>query len=274
MENKEIATNETFFSIDEISQSFQQEGSITGLENLNASDIKMPNFKLLQPTSREVAESKGKLSPGQFLNSVTGEGVDQLEVVFLAINKTRVRWARPFKRGQDPLCRSFDAVRSENGAIACDTCPYSQWNRGDKGADNRPECNLSYTLVGKTDFDNSAPTPFRMIISGASISNAKDFFTTAVAKKLPLYAFRLVLTSKLESNDQGSYYVIKIDLKKLVDPKDGVAKPVGTNPAQYKELENLTKSLQDLFRTDYMQKDVMEESSEMAPPPSQNAGLF
>lgn len=276
---KEIAKQqEEFFSIDDVGSFIVQSGESfhTGMEDLSAADIKMPKYKLMQLTSKEVGDSRGKILPGTFLNTITGESVEKLEAVILSVGKTRVRWPKPFKRGQAALCRSFDAETGETAdghRLTCATCPYGQWGKGgDK--DNRPDCNLSYTLIGQTDFADQASIPFRIIISGASVSKAKDFFTALMmsAKKLPIYAYRIVLSSEHESNDQGSYYTVKFDFKKMKDA-NGVEKVVGVNPVLVPELKRTSEALKNLFNDEIVRTDI-EEAPEMAAPPSQNTGLF
>ena len=49
-----------------------------GFENQDMSDRKLPIIELLQSNSPEVAQSKGKVYAGQFMNSVTGEVYEEV----------------------------------------------------------------------------------------------------------------------------------------------------------------------------------------------------
>lgn len=262
--SKELTTNTQGASLEDIQKMLmEQDLGISGLEGLNASDIKMPKFKLLQPTSREVTLSGGKLQAGTYYNTVTGETKPQLEAIFLSVGKTRVRWAKPFKHGQPALCRSFDAEVGEpleGGSLRCATCKYGMWKNNEK--DNRPECGLSYAIIGQTDYDGEAPMPFRIIFAGTSVSRAKDFFTKVLStKKLPLFAYRVILSSKLESNEQGAYFVSEFAFKTFKD-KNGVDQPLGPSLEQIGQLADAAKSLRAIYETEIVRSDV-EDASEM-----------
>ena len=52
-----------------------------GFEQQDMSDRKLPMLVLLQPLSPKVIESKGKIQPGTWMNSVTGEVMDEVTIV-------------------------------------------------------------------------------------------------------------------------------------------------------------------------------------------------
>lgn len=224
------------------------EGQILGFEALDASDIKMPKIRLLQPMSDEVATGKGK--PGQFYNSVTGTASDAIDCVFLLIGKSRIAWKQPFKRGEEPLCRSFDGEVSANGEL-CKNCPKAKW-----GADNkRPECNLSYTWLGAVANDGSYQA-FRMIAAGTSFAPTRDFIQKVMnilrsgKKSYPLYILKVCLTSKLERGDSGNYYVLQYGLKPGADGKGFETITMDDAVALQEMQENLKGLFDDLNRRD------------------------
>ena len=105
------------------------EVEVVGLD-VNASDMKLPKVKLMQQTSQEAVKSKGKIVAGQYYNTVTQEATEEIDCILLDQGKSMVMWKRPFKRGEEPLCRSFDGkVKAEGcGDGNCEKCQYSSQN--------------------------------------------------------------------------------------------------------------------------------------------------
>lgn len=182
---------------------------------ISASDIKMPKIKLMQPTSQEVAKNKTKA--GYFYNTITGESYEELNCTFLASTKSRIYWKKPFKRGEQPLCRSFDAINMEAGGKGegnCENCRFGRWDNIPEG-ENKPSCNLSYVWLGLVD---QKEEPFRIIVPGMSVSPTRDFLTNMTimlmktGNKIPLSFFNVTLKSELKENEQGTFYVVKYEL--------------------------------------------------------------
>lgn len=187
---------------------FKAEGAnkAIGLEATDRSDFKLPKIKLIQNTSVEC--TKGKVPAGSFYNSITKEHTTALACVLLALGKSRVMWKKPFKRGEDPLCRSFDGITKWDGTRKCDSCKYQDWNKLPEG-ENRPPCNMSYVWLGVTA---GTETPFRFIASGSSVSPTKDFINTIVPTRLSPFAFKVTLRSEQQSNESGVFYVAKYEV--------------------------------------------------------------
>lgn len=201
-----------------------------GFEDVDRSDIKLPRYKLLQLTSKDVADGLG--AAGQFLNTITKEVSNQLECNLLIMGKTRVAWNLPFKRGEDPLCKSFDGKVKFDGTRQCDTCPMQDWNKLAPGQE-KPQCNLSYMWLG-VDKNNM---PFRLQAGGASASKTKDFINTLLLKGYPPFIYKVVITSEKQSNEKGTFYVMNYKIDGLIDPSEA---------PKYQELLG---SLTDMFKT-------------------------
>lgn len=220
-----------------------QDGIIEGMEAMDASDIKMPRYKLLQTNSEEVASGKGKA--GQFYNSVTGEVKDELHVALLHMNKSRVRFEKPYKRGASPACRSFDGKISTEGE-QCASCPYADWDRAKKEGNDSPDCRESITWLFLEDTDMNGIPP-RILVSGASRSTHSNFITQLSAFGYAPYIFKTKISSVQESNDKGIFFVMKFELE--TDPEN--PKKVLTQPVeQCKMLQEKSKqwgSLTDRF---------------------------
>lgn len=190
------------------------DGVISGMEAMDSSDIKMPRIKLIQSTSEEA--QRGIAKAGQFYNSVTGEAKDELEVVLLVMGKSRVRFEQPYKRGAQPLCRSFDGKISSEGEL-CASCPYADWDKAQKDGKDSPDCRQGITwMFLETDNLNSIPP--RMVISGASMSDQKNFLTKLTSLGgYPPYILVTKITSEQQTNDKGIFYVAKFDFAKNAD---------------------------------------------------------
>ena len=214
------------------------DGVIAGMEAMDSSDIKMPRIKLIQSTSEEA--QKGLAKAGQFYNSVTGEAKDELEVVLLVMGKSRVRFEQPYKRGAQPLCRSFDGKVSTDGEL-CATCPYADWDKAKDGGKDSPDCRQGITwMFLETDNLNSIPP--RMVVSGASMSDQKNFLTKLTSLGgYPPYILVTKITAEQQTNDKGIFYIAKFDFAKNAD---GAIKAVSpAEAARYRDLSEQWKTM-------------------------------
>jgi len=210
--------------------------SILGLETMDRTDIKMPKIKLVQATSLEA--QKGKAPAGHFLNTITGESYPYIDAHLLVLGKGRVMWKKPFKRGEDPLCRSNDGLVGIETATknkrACETCPYRVWENKADGS-NKPECNNSYTWLAVTAGQN--PAPFRLLASGSSVSPTKDFLNTIAPKKYPPLVYNVRISSEQQENQSGVFYVLKYTILGVVSKETADS------------LSELAAGLRDMFQT-------------------------
>lgn len=187
-----------------------------GFEELDASDlaVKIPYAVLLQPTSEIVTKSRGAFRAGDFLiTSLDGEQktYEKLTVTIIAFTKMRSMWSPNFKRGDSPLCRSFDGkipVQNDMGCTDCSKCPHAKWDPDKKAS----ECRISYVLLCQ---DLATGALFKVQASGASYADAKDFikklYNTAKKHKTASFAFQVDLKSEYQSNDKGTFYTLNID---------------------------------------------------------------
>lgn len=236
------------------------DGTIAGMEAMDSSDIKMPRIKLLQSTSEEAQKGLGKA--GQFYNSVTGEAKDELEVILLVMGKSRVRFEEPYKRGAQPLCRSLDGKCSTDGEI-CDKCEFADWDKAKDNGKDVPSCRQGITWMF-VEADNTNSIPPRIVVSGASMSNQKNFLTKLTGLGgYPPYILVTKITSKQESNDKGIFYVMNFDFAKN---EDGSVKTVSPTMAQrFAEMSrqwgSMTSRLAEYDTEKYDDNTVIEDSS-------------
>lgn len=256
MNKNEVATTNEQVVMD-FSAFKAPEVEVVGLD-INASDIKMPKVKLMQQNSQEAIKSKGKILAGQFYNTVTQSAKDSIDCIILDQGKSMVYWKKPFKRGEDPLCRSTDGKTKFDGCGDgdCSTCRFSSqnpaaWNNLGKD-ETKPPCNMSYVFLA---IDCETGVPFRFIAGGASVKTAKDFLNKVKLLGVSPFACKITLTSKQEENDQGIFYIV--DFENL-RPNDDCLVGGKLDMAKYKELEDMSRAYKELFMTQMVQNDIVD----------------
>lgn len=232
---------------------------VVGLD-LSSSDLKLPKIKVMQATSQEVAKSKGKILAGQFYNTVTQTAKDKVDCILLDQGKSMVMWKKPFKRGEEPLCRSFDGkIKTEGcGDGNCATCKFSSqnpkaWEAAKLKGETKPECNMSYVFLA---IDTETKMPFRIIFAGASVSNAKDFLNQIAPMRLSPFCFKVTLSTSQQENESGVFYVTNFE---NIRPNDDILNSDGElDDAKYEEYENQSKSYKELFMTQIVANDIID----------------
>lgn len=182
-------------------------GERKGLEEMDASDIKIPVYQLLQPMSSVVQDEKG--GAGQFYNTHTGESKDSILATFLSLTKTRVRWPDEFSSGSKPLCRSFDGKHGMgNPGGNCKTCPLKEWGENNEA----PECRQGYNWLA-LDMDNNGSV-FRFQAISSGIVPTKKFLTEYMQEYggYQLFVFNVKISSVKEKNNKGIFYVPKYEI--------------------------------------------------------------
>lgn len=249
------------------------EADVVGLD-LNSSDMKLPKVKLMQQTSQEAVKSKGKILAGQFYNTVTQTATDTIDCVLLDQGKSMVMWKKPFKRGEDPLCRSFDGrVKAEGcGDGDCMKCKHSSQNpaawRALPEGESKPACNMSYVFLA---VDCETGMPFRIIAAGASVANTKDFLNKLAPLRVSPFCCKVTLKSEQKENDQGVFYVVDFD---NLRPNDDIMVNGQVDMAKYKELEDLSKSYKELFMNHIVANDVVAYDDAEVVEQGQDGALF
>ncbi|HOA81733.1 MAG TPA: hypothetical protein PKK61_11840 [Defluviitaleaceae bacterium] len=232
---------------------------IIGLEAIDRSDIKLPKIKLIQSTSVEA--QKGKCPAGHFFNVVTGETYPELRCKLLVLGKSRVMWKKPFKRGEEPLCRSFDGVLKFDGTKKCANCQYQSWDNIAEG-DNKPACNMSYVWLGLDENKK----PFRLIASGASVAPTKNFLNKILPNKLPPFVYNVIIRTEQKENESGIFYVMTYEID---DKNPTIAKE------DFMPLKELAEGMRDMFMTaNQIDSENIVEDADMAMEAEKEGGLF
>jgi len=209
---------------------------LDGLEDIDASDLIIPRLQIVQPTSQMGATA------GTIYNVATGEEFKELEIVFLAVHKSRVRWLinddGTVNLKEPPVCRSNDSRNGQgNPGGDCSVCPYAMWNGSSK-----PECNLKYNFLGIV---METRQPFLMSVGGASFKQAKLLINKCVRTKKPLYNYIIKLVPELVIGGKGKYYIYILNT---------------VREATVEEIEEFS-----VYKQDFTSKAKVQEDSEFEP---------
>lgn len=228
--------------------------------DLDVSDLKLPKYKLMQSTSQEVTKSKGAILPGQYYNTVTKQAKDTIPAILLFLGKSMVCWKKPFKRGEEPLCQSYDGKTKTGEGIGdgnCLTCHLSSrnrkaWDEAKKNNETKPPCNMSYVWLA---IDTETNTPFRIICSGASVTPTKDFLNLIYKYRFPAFMFAVDLKSEQQENEQGVFYVMKYE---NVRPNPEMIVDGKPSEEKKKEFEDMALSYKDIFMSSLVASDIID----------------
>lgn len=187
-----------------------------GFDGLDQSDlaISVPFISLTQPTSKIVAESRGKIPAGTFLFKKDDELVtygEEIPIVILYIGKYRTMWSENFKRGDSPICRSLDAKTMLDGGAGdhnCEKCRYAKFDPATKTS----KCNVSYVMLCQ---NLETKELFRLQVGGYSFKEGKEFIrklrNAAMKVGGSTFSFQTKLSSEFVTNEKGSFYKVALD---------------------------------------------------------------
>lgn len=176
-----------------------------GLEEQGSrEDLIIPRAKLLEALSPEVIEDGKSFQPGLLINSVTKEILPSTFVpIFRFFN-----WARFNPRNsKDP---NFNPDFGPGGLIWRSTDPLdarviSEGKFGPNG--ERP---LAVKFINFFSMFPGVPMPVIVSFSSSSIKAGQQLNSMAQFSGDDMFATSYELTAKLESNDKGTYYVLRV----------------------------------------------------------------
>ena len=197
---------------------------IPGMEEFPDSAMQVPRLIVGQPNNLS------GYSEGKFINNLTMEEFDKLQVVLLRFKKSRTLWpaGKPTK-GDEPACKAQDAKKADveylgkfcsrcNGEhdLCVDekeqpVCPHAKF-----AEDFRPECRLGYHLliiaVPNADV-------FILTLTGKGISPTNRLLSNFKVKGRPPYSATFSIS--LDKSTDGNYYTIRYgDFKWLENPEE------------------------------------------------------
>jgi len=201
------------------------------IDNMDASMIKMPRYKLVQNTSK-------KGTPGKWISNIDNDEVDSIAGAVLAISQSRVMFGEVGK-GDKPLCKSNDGIRKSSadgiGDSYCAKCRYAQWGKGQGGASIKPACSQGYSLlIAQPDAEMENWGPAIVTIKGSAMRPAKAFFTAMKARNLPSFAYLTTLGSKAEVTEKGRFFQTVFSMSEDLLPIE-IIKKIAETSSQYKD---------------------------------------
>ncbi len=216
-----------------------------GFENQSMADRKLPMIVVLQSNSPQVVESKGKIHAGQLYNTVTGEVFDEILGVPALTDQCYLsfvprddgggfkgRHAKDSKVVTDAIARNDGRVF---GKLPLPQPPDSKTGKPQPTLELVETFELyaiTYKNVTVDGKKTGEVTGFAVIpFSSTKIKiyrawNTQISMFTIGGKQVPIFAHRVKMTTEMEQNAKGSYFVPVLspaeggdDLKKSLLPK-------------------------------------------------------
>jgi hypothetical protein len=192
---------------------------LMGYDGYTDDDIIIPRYSIVQKSSGAV--DKGA-TVGWFISNLTGEEVEKLRCTPILYTKGMVNFPKPYKKGQEPQCKSNDAL-VPSPRIAkpfndvCNkivkrrlvpVCEHAKWTKDDEGKSVPPACNLCYNTIFKND---ETEMSFFMSFRSSALKSWKKFVTQMRMLQKNLFAVSLNLTTEQDENEYGVFYVPRLD---------------------------------------------------------------
>lgn len=205
-----------------------------GMEGSDKDSFAIPFLRVIQNTSPQVNEAKPEYNPnakvGMFYNSVTGELYDGKEgITFLhcAYQRRFLQW-QPRELGgefhgellpEDVKAMKVNGEVTElDGALLVGNGDVSE-KKNDRLSDTRSHFGL---IVN----DDGTATQVLFPMSSTQVKKSKQLMSILSAKKIkmngrlvtpPTWMVKIRMTSVLESNDQGSWYGVRVEDDGVID---------------------------------------------------------
>ena len=199
---------------------------MSGIDNVKANDIKIPEAKLVKKATKEYDMGDIILPDGRVIKGLEGETIKNFCVV--NIQETRVMFPEKYVKGNRFICRSFDnEVGADDGEYAgreCASCPFSKFENGEPS-----KCKYQLLLLCTME-DESI---FYITINGVNVSPfKKEFYSTEMLYGMPfvkkalgglfiLGAMNLELAVKLQDTDNGEIPIYSLKVNRDQQTVDG-----------------------------------------------------
>lgn len=196
---------------------------LMGYDGLDPGDFIVPRFKIVQPVSREG-------TPGRFRSNVTGEELDEIACVVLAVRKGMVL----FGEGTEgkAICRSRDALSPDpsleypisdfcsviQNRRLVPVCEKAKFQNG-----TPPGCKLTYNVLGLR-IEGSQPEPFLMTLHGTSLRPVRMFLSVCRQQRRHLFDIQCTMRLTETVNTKGRFYVVSFEDIGEVEPRGAYAR--------------------------------------------------
>ena len=226
-----------------------------GFENQDMSFRKLPMLVVLQSNSPQVVESKGKVHAGQLYNTVTGEVFDEIVVVPAMLDKCFLQFipredGGGFRGRHKEDSKVVKEALARNEGRAFGKLPVPQPSDPKTGKP-QPTHELveNYEMYAITtredDVSGFAVIPFQStkIKTLRGWNTQISMFAPKLGTKqfkpreIPMYAHRVKITTEMESNAKGSYFIPV--LSPAMGGDDLVKSLIGRNDPRYQAAKQL-----------------------------------
>jgi hypothetical protein len=230
-----------------------------GFEGFTLSDMILPNWRIIQPTTKDVDPK----FMGQFYNATAKTVQETLMVVLLKMSHSRSYFKDVSEKA--PTCSSDDGIAPRSPGVAignvvipstCAACPFSKWQEGES-----PACASGYQLIC-ADVDNGSKFIFRAMKTSAA--PIKGLLNEILAKRAPLYGVVVKFATKKGDTGKGNYYVLTPSIAQVLDQDAAL-----TWRAEYLAVKGATIKDADIPDTEQTSDDAPD-----ATPPDESEPLF
>lgn len=255
------------FDLESLGFDVEELDHLSGLESINASDIRVPYGKMYAKVQKGRKLGDIELPDGTVYEGANGEMLTELSI--LKIQTVRVMFPQPFSPKNTFICRSLDGkYGAEDGKYPgqpCATCEFAQYPEDGGASPCREQLLLLCTLPDKT--------LFYFLVSGIGVSEFKKTFMSVemmrglslVKKKLKknvLGALNITMSVQFEDTDYGEFPkpIFRVDKEKpLVNQERLVANLEAYQ--SYKEFEDEAVATAATFAQDEQgEHDVQDEA--------------
>lgn len=220
-----------------------------GFENQDMSFRKLPMLVILQSNSPQVMESKGAVRAGQILNTVTNEVVDEVVVVPALLDSCYLQFiprddGGGFRGRHKTDSKIVKEALARNDGREFGKIPLPQPNDPKTGKPQPThELVQNYEMYAITTRDND-PSGFAVIPFQSTKIKVLRGWNTQIsmfapkigpkqfrAKEIPMFAHRVKITTEMETNAKGSFFVPV--LSPAMGGDDLVKSLIGKNDPRY-----------------------------------------
>jgi len=178
-----------------------------GMGEITQDDLIIPRLKVGQK------QSPGDVA-GKLFIDVTGDMVDEMQLVLLKLNKSRVLFPEDFSRDSEPLCKSQNFITPETSdkfttmADKCSECTYGKWAKSNSGKQKPPRCQETWNFL-VLDFESYMPCWFSL--KSTALKPARKIISMlklrGTAKRIPAWGFKFTVNVDARIGDSGDSYL-------------------------------------------------------------------
>ena len=192
----------------------EEDGGAAGTEALTSDDVLIPRLKLVQGLSGE--HTQDGIKEGHFANSITKEDYgDELTFTPLIVVPGYLMFEG---KGRDAklIARKFtgDIIPPLNEKLLTDDV--KAWKTDKKtGEAIKPDAAKCYVYIGFVNGEDLVS----WTLSNTAVKVAKQFNSMLKRKSIPAFAYKIKVSSKMDSSESGDYYAPTVTLDGYVDEK-------------------------------------------------------